>query len=146
MTHRIRSLEDERLEIQQSKEAMEACCRGGALSIVVFGASGDLAMKKTFPSLFSLFSAKFLPCWTVFVGFARTQMTHDEFRQKVASRLKNADPEQLAAFQSHLFYVNGLYDSTFVLSSLPNKGLKSLKRRYEAPLGRVGRMGNSAMS
>lgn len=40
--------------------------------VVVLGASGDLAQKKTFPALFALFSQGFLPKGVHFVGYART--------------------------------------------------------------------------
>jgi hypothetical protein len=40
---------------------------GGTLSIIVLGASGDLAKKKTFPALFNLFRQGFLPSHQVHV-------------------------------------------------------------------------------
>ena len=40
--------------------------------IVVLGASGDLAQKKTFPALFALFQQGFLPKQVHIVGYART--------------------------------------------------------------------------
>jgi glucose-6-phosphate 1-dehydrogenase len=40
--------------------------------IVVLGASGDLAKKKTFPALFALYSQGHLPKDVHIVGYART--------------------------------------------------------------------------
>ena len=40
--------------------------------IVVLGASGDLAKKKTFPALFALYSQGYLPSDVHIVGYART--------------------------------------------------------------------------
>lgn len=40
--------------------------------VVVLGASGDLAQKKTFPALFALFQQGFLPKDVHIVGYART--------------------------------------------------------------------------
>jgi glucose-6-phosphate 1-dehydrogenase len=40
--------------------------------VVVLGASGDLAQKKTFPALFALFQQGFLPKGVHIVGYART--------------------------------------------------------------------------
>jgi len=40
--------------------------------IVVLGASGDLAQKKTFPALFALFCQGFLPKDAHIIGYART--------------------------------------------------------------------------
>ncbi len=39
-----------------------------ALTVVVLGASGDLAFKKTYPALFSLWVQGFLPRHTSFIG------------------------------------------------------------------------------
>jgi glucose-6-phosphate 1-dehydrogenase len=40
--------------------------------IVVLGASGDLAQKKTFPALFALYQQGYLPKDVHIVGYART--------------------------------------------------------------------------
>lgn len=40
--------------------------------IVVLGASGDLAQKKTFPALFALYQSEFLPKDCKIIGYART--------------------------------------------------------------------------
>lgn len=40
--------------------------------VVVLGASGDLAKKKTFPALFALYSQGYLPSDVHIVGYART--------------------------------------------------------------------------
>ena len=49
------------------------------LRIYVFGASGDLAKRKTFPALFELFSRGLLEDVEL-VGYARTKMSNEEFR------------------------------------------------------------------
>ena len=43
-----------------------------AVTIVVIGASGDLAKKKTYPALFNLFELDLLPKYTRIVGYARS--------------------------------------------------------------------------
>lgn len=57
--------------------------------IVVFGASGDLAVKKTYPAMFRLFLAGLLPSQVHIVGFARSQKYEDldVFRKHLAPRL-----------------------------------------------------------
>ena len=50
------------------------------LSIVVIGASGDLAKKKTYPSLLNLFESGLLPEDTIIWGYARSAKTHQELR------------------------------------------------------------------
>ena len=52
-------------------------------SIVLFGADGNLATKKTFPTLFALWRKKLLPRDIVIVGYAREVMSTEEFRRNV---------------------------------------------------------------
>ncbi len=55
------------------------------LTIVVVGASGDLAKKKTYPSLFELYCQDYLPKQgsLSIVGYARSAYTDDTFREKM---------------------------------------------------------------
>uniref|UniRef100_A0A7S4K5Z5 glucose-6-phosphate dehydrogenase (NADP(+)) n=1 Tax=Odontella aurita TaxID=265563 RepID=A0A7S4K5Z5_9STRA len=50
------------------------------LSVVVVGASGDLAKKKTYPSLLALFASGLLPPGVSVWGYARSGKTDEEFR------------------------------------------------------------------
>src|SRR6476646_10540706 len=52
-------------------------------TIVIFGASGDLTSRKLVPALFSLGRKDRLPPATRIVGFARTKMSHDEWRKEL---------------------------------------------------------------
>eukprot|EP01068_Selenidium_serpulae_P020065 Selendium_serpulae@DN7873_c0_g1_i1.p1 len=61
-----------------------------SLQVVVIGASGDLAMKKTYPALLELFDDNLLPDELVIWGFARTQMTDDQLRDKLRPKLLNS--------------------------------------------------------
>ncbi|KAK8050262.1 hypothetical protein PG994_011992 [Apiospora phragmitis] len=76
--------------------------------IVVLGASGDLAKKKTFPALFGLYRNQFLPNDIQIVGYARTEMPHDEFIKRVKSYIKTPTKDlekQLEEFCSICTYV-----------------------------------------
>jgi len=53
------------------------------LVVVVVGASGDLAKKKTYPALLSLYDDNLLPNDTVVWGYARSAMTHEELRDRI---------------------------------------------------------------
>ncbi len=53
---------------------------------MILGASGDLAKKKTFPSLFALYNHKLLPAKWHICGFARTAMSDDEFRKFLSKK------------------------------------------------------------
>nr|CAA58825.1 unnamed protein product [Aspergillus nidulans] len=80
--------------------------------IVVLGASGDLAKKKTFPALFGLFRNKFLPKGIKIVGYARTQMDHNEYLKRVDTlrpRQRKIE-EQLNSFCELCTYISGQYD------------------------------------
>jgi glucose-6-phosphate 1-dehydrogenase len=54
-----------------------------ALSVVVVGASGDLAKKKTYPALLDLFSHGHLPMDVTIVGVARSALTDDSLREQL---------------------------------------------------------------
>ncbi|KAK7395710.1 hypothetical protein VNO78_16277 [Psophocarpus tetragonolobus] len=90
----------------------------GSLSIVVLGASGDLAKKKTFPALFHLYRQGFLPPDEVHIfGYARTKISDDELRSRLRGYLvpaKGASPqhqEDVEKFLQLIKYVSGSYDS-----------------------------------
>lgn len=81
--------------------------------ILVMGASGDLAKKKTFPALFGLYRNRFLPKGIKIIGYARTKMDHDEFLKRVKSNIKTPTKEmeeQLQEFCKFCSYVSGQYD------------------------------------
>ncbi|KAI9850868.1 MAG: Glucose-6-phosphate 1-dehydrogenase [Thelocarpon superellum] len=81
--------------------------------IVVLGASGDLAKKKTFPALFGLHRNQFLPKDIKIVGYARTKMDREEFLKRVKSHIKTPTKEmeeQLEEFCKLSTYVSGQYD------------------------------------
>lgn len=58
--------------------------------VVVFGASGDLAKKKTYPALFQLYCAGLLPRNVQIIGFARSAKyaEGDAFREHIKPGLK----------------------------------------------------------
>jgi glucose-6-phosphate 1-dehydrogenase len=80
------------------------------LSIAVIGASGDLAKKKIYVSLFHLFRNQLLPSHFVIWGFARSAKSLNEFRATfLYPYLKKEDPEEhfLNDFLEHCFYQSG---------------------------------------
>jgi glucose-6-phosphate 1-dehydrogenase len=79
------------------------------LMVVVVGASGDLAKKKTYPSLLNLFANKLLPEDTVIFGYARSQMTDDELKNRLRPYLEQADysKETVEAFLALCHYQGG---------------------------------------
>ncbi|XP_053993596.1 glucose-6-phosphate 1-dehydrogenase-like [Hylaeus volcanicus] len=99
------------------------------LTIVVFGASGDLATRKVIPALFSLYCDGYLPENFSVIGYARSQLCQEELWKKLEPHLlhidtffKEAPRYQEAAlrnpcfgflnyFKSRLYYISGQYDN-----------------------------------
>ncbi|OQR87944.1 glucose-6-phosphate 1-dehydrogenase [Achlya hypogyna] len=82
-----------------------------SLSIFVLGASGDLAKKKTYPSLLELYLHDHLPTHTIIVGYARSPKTDAEFRASIESYLKTDDKNKKTQFLNMCLYRSGGYDS-----------------------------------
>ncbi|XP_051279983.1 glucose-6-phosphate 1-dehydrogenase isoform X2 [Dicentrarchus labrax] len=84
---------------------------------IIMGASGDLAKKKIYPTLWWLFRDGLLPENTYFVGFARSDLTVDAIRASCMPYMKVTDTEteRLSAFFSRNTYISGKYadDSSF---------------------------------
>ncbi len=87
------------------------------LTVVVIGASGDLARKKIFPALFSLYCQKLLPGRFSVVGFSRKEMSGEMFRNAIAEHLTcrytpgKECQDLMGQFLDRCHYVSGQYDS-----------------------------------
>ena len=88
------------------------------LSIVVLGASGDLAKKKVIPALFALYYENQLPTDNfVIMGYARSDLSDEKFRETLEARLTcRVDERESCAgkmdeFLAKCFYCQGGYDS-----------------------------------
>ncbi|KAK1834841.1 glucose-6-phosphate dehydrogenase [Podospora conica] len=91
--------------------------------IVVLGASGDLAKKKTYRN-------GFLPNDIKIVGYARTKMDHEEYLRRIKSYIKTPTKDieqQLEDFASLCTYVSGQYDRDESFMQL-NKHLEELEQ------------------
>lgn len=79
---------------------------------IILGASGDLAKKKIYPTLWWLFRDGLLPDDTHFVGFARSNLTMENIKAACLPHMKVADEESdyLSAFISKNSYLSGRYD------------------------------------
>lgn len=81
-------------------------------TVVLFGASGDLTKRKLIPALFALWQKHLLPPGFSVIGYSRTKMSHEAFRDAMkAAVLEFAEGEfnQSAwdSFAEGLFYVAG---------------------------------------
>ncbi|KAF8974546.1 glucose-6-P dehydrogenase [Flammula alnicola] len=104
--------------------------------IVVLGASGDLAKKKTLPALFALFRQGFLPRDCKIVGYARTKMDKPEFDKRATSYIKGIDDNKdianaVEAFKKILSYVAGGYDDSESFLQLKSH-LEEIEASYQS--------------
>ncbi len=79
------------------------------------GASGDLAFKKTYPALFGLYRNKFLPSNTHIVGYARSKLNLDDFKNRISSKIKLHNEKEKVLLDEFLLkcsYEAGSYDGS----------------------------------
>ena len=84
-------------------------------TVILFGASGDLAKRKVIPAMYDLAQYNSLGACYAIIGFARTPMTDETFRNSVGEAAKTIsevgpiDPQKWSGFASNLFYTAGDY-------------------------------------
>lgn len=86
------------------------------ITIVIFGASGDLTWRKLIPALYANFQKGRLSACARIVGFARRPMTDDEFRAHLYTGIERfcsdtKDDKSWADFSSRLHYFQGNFDT-----------------------------------
>jgi len=103
-------------------------------ALVVFGASGDLTQRKLAPALHTLAVEKRLPPATQIIGFARSEMNDDDFRQRLRRSVsefalpKPRDAATWGAFAGRLHYHRGQYDDPSSYATLRQR-LEALDRQ-----------------
>ena len=80
--------------------------------MVIFGASGDLTARKLVPALYDLAAQRRLPLEFAVVGTSRTEMSHEEFREKLRKSLGEQRSGEISddvweSFASGIFYLPG---------------------------------------
>jgi len=82
-------------------------------TVIIFGASGDLTKRKLVPALYRLTQERLLPAEFAILGFARSEMSDDEFRAKMKdaiatySEAKRVDDAVWESFAQGIFYLPG---------------------------------------
>jgi glucose-6-phosphate 1-dehydrogenase len=80
--------------------------------VVIFGASGDLTQRKLIPAIFDLYCQDMLPETFVVLGVARTEISSNNFREKMLdgikkfTNLKTENPDKIEPFLCHLEYLS----------------------------------------
>jgi glucose-6-phosphate 1-dehydrogenase len=80
--------------------------------MIIFGASGDLTRRKLVPALYDLAAQRRLPMEFAVVGISRTEMSHEEFREKLYDALKDQRSGRISedvwgSFSKGIFYLPG---------------------------------------
>jgi glucose-6-phosphate 1-dehydrogenase len=90
-------------------EPDQAGSPAGPCVMVVFGATGDLTMRKLVPALYNLEKAHLLPKEFAVLGVAHDDMTLDDFRNKVMRFLQAEDhgTDHWERFTQSLHYLQG---------------------------------------
>ena len=84
-------------------------------TIVIFGATGDLTGRKLMPALYNLFAQSLLPERFAIVGYSRSVMSNDEFREQAAANVAKysrtgLDQNAWDAFAPQIEYVAGDFE------------------------------------
>jgi glucose-6-phosphate 1-dehydrogenase len=111
-------------------------------TLVIFGASGDLARRKLIPALYHLQDDKFLPDRYAVVGFSRTPMSDDAYRQKMTEALTETlgadggkNPAESPLVKS-LYYHAGDVDKPESYAQLKQR-LEELDKKLNLPGNRM---------
>lgn len=96
--------------------------------LVIFGATGNLAETKIFPSLFDLFLGGFISDSFHVVAFARKQFSDQDYQSLVSDWIKKGKSEvdevKLSNFLSRVHYIVGNFDDEHAYEALQKKLLK----------------------
>jgi glucose-6-phosphate 1-dehydrogenase len=101
-------------------------------AIVIVGASGDLTARKVIPALFSLYLNGGMPESFLVVGCARTELSDQDFRDKMKDALIDAnsmDQSKWPSFARSLLYRTIDYEGQDSFMAL-TESLKELDREY----------------
>ncbi len=96
---------------------------GDPCIMVIFGASGDLTRRKLVPALYNLAKAQLLSREFAVIGIARSPLSTEEFRKKVASDLRefatgDVDPDLAEWFVRRMHYLPGEFNDQGTYSRL----------------------------
>jgi glucose-6-phosphate 1-dehydrogenase len=111
-------------------------------SLIIFGASGDLANRKLIPALWSLYAARTLPEPFVIIGTGRTEMSDEAFRNKMRegvkqfARLKVPSDNVWSRFAAGLFYLAGDPTGPALYARL-RQALEDIERKRGGPANRL---------
>jgi glucose-6-phosphate 1-dehydrogenase len=110
-------------------------------TLVIFGATGDLARRKLLPALYNLAHEGALPERFHLVGVSRKEKEHDDYRAECEEAIRSfsrrtPDEQVLAGLLEDVRYVPGTFDDESVYAEL-EKVLGEFEQRTGEPLNRA---------
>ena len=109
--------------VRDGDGVMESC------TLILFGASGDLTQRMVMPAIFRLARRGFLSPEFRVIGYARSEMTDDEFRAKMRKAVMReasaGDEAAWSDFAARLSYIAAEYDGNDL------RGYAELARRFQ---------------
>src|SRR5213080_1908300 len=107
-------------------------------TLVIFGATGDLARRKLLPALYNLAHEGALPERFHLVGVARREKAHEDYRAECEQSIRQfsrrpPDDAVLKGLLEHVKYVPGTFDDAAVYASL-GRVLDAFSERAGEPL------------
>ncbi len=111
-------------------------------TIVIFGATGDLASRKLLPALYSLWHARFLPESFAIVGIGRRDKNDEAFREEMRAaitRSRQDSPTESGAwngFLDHIFYHRDDFSTSEGMKGI-SAGVKTLETEQNLPGNRL---------
>ena len=110
-------------------------------TMVIFGASGDLAKRKLLPALYNLAHEGALPEIFNLIGAARREQTDDEFREVAKESIeensrREPDPQVLEGLLERMHYVSVPFDDSDAYPRL-GEALEKLDEEAGQPLARM---------
>ncbi len=110
-------------------------------TMVIFGATGDLARRKLLPALYNLAHEGALPERFHMIGISRRDMPHEEYRadcEQAIRRFSRRSPDKdvLEGLLEQVRYVAGVFDDDSVYAALARE-LEEFERDAGEPLARL---------
>jgi glucose-6-phosphate 1-dehydrogenase len=110
-------------------------------TLVIFGATGDLAKRKLLPALYNLAHEGAMPERFHLIGVSRSEMAHAEFAAMAGEAIRSfsrreADERVLAGLLEHVRYVPGTFDDGAVFETLAGQ-LAELDTLAGQPMNRA---------
>jgi glucose-6-phosphate 1-dehydrogenase len=110
-------------------------------TLVIFGATGDLARRKLLPALYNLAHDGALPKRFHLVGVARRERAHEDYRAECEQAIRDfsrrtPDEDVLKGLLSSVKYVPGTFDDASVYERL-EKQLEGFESQAGEPLNRA---------